>query len=128
MGLDNHRGIENVSLVGDQVGLRANGIVKLLNMAEKIKLKDIITGPILKVPDQSRVLKLISGILQSTAFLSYNAFGFVWGHCFVRALLTFCNFWTVALLPGWIASFLRFVNISFSYQALLVPFFKIKNL
>ena len=35
MGLDNHRGIENVSLVGDQVGLRANGIVKLLNMAEK---------------------------------------------------------------------------------------------
>ena len=41
MGLDNHRGIENVSLVGDQVGLRANGIVKLLNMAEKIKLKII---------------------------------------------------------------------------------------
>ena len=31
MGLDNLRGIENVSLFGDQVGLRANGIVKLLN-------------------------------------------------------------------------------------------------
>ena len=83
-------------------------------------------GPILKVPDQKRILKLISGIVQSTTFLSYNAFGFVWGHCFVRALLTFCNFWTVALLPGWIASFLRFVNIAFSYQALLVPCSRLK--
>ena len=60
-----------------------------------------------KVPDRERVKKVVLGILQSTAFLSYNAFGFVWGHCFVRALLQFSNFWTVALLPGWLASFLR---------------------
>jgi len=66
-------------------------------------LAELVKG---KVPDRERVTKLVLGILQSTAFLSYNAFGFVWGHCFVRALLTFSNFWTVALLPGWLASFL----------------------
>ena len=37
-----------------------------------------------KLPNPERVKKLILGILQSTAFLSYNGFGFVWGHCFVR--------------------------------------------
>jgi len=66
-------------------------------------LAELVKG---KVPDWERVSKLVLGILQSTAFLSYNAFGFVWGHCFVRALLTFSNFWTVAFLPGWLASFL----------------------
>lgn len=59
-----------------------------------------------KVPDLKRLRQLVLGILQSTAFLSYNAFGFVWGHCFVRKLLGFSNFWSVALLPGWLCSFL----------------------
>jgi len=82
-------------------------------------LAELVKG---KVPDQKRILKLISGIVQSTVFLSYNAFGFVWGHCFVRALLTFCNFWTVALLPGWIASFLSIFVERPSRRAVLATY------
>ena len=38
-----------------------------------------------RLPGPDRIKKLILGILQSSTFLSYNAFGFVWGHCFVRS-------------------------------------------
>lgn len=59
-----------------------------------------------KVPSKEDFFKMLISIAQSTAFLSYNAFGFVWAHCFIRQLLGFSNFWTLSFLPGWVCSFL----------------------
>ena len=54
----------------------------------------------LRTPDLKRVKTVLTSILRSSLFLSYTCFGFVTGHCALRRLLGFTNYWTASLLPG----------------------------
>ncbi|XP_017777596.1 PREDICTED: transmembrane protein 135-like [Nicrophorus vespilloides] len=57
-----------------------------------------------KIPTLDELKKTIKGILQSTAFLSVNAFGYSGFLCILRAVLGHFNVYTVSGLPAFLAS------------------------
>ncbi|XP_023328885.1 transmembrane protein 135 [Eurytemora carolleeae] len=75
-----------------------------------------------RIPSRADLIKLVLSILQSTAFLSYNAFGFATAHCLVRQVLGFCNFWSLGLIPGWISSFLAIFVEKHSRRGMLATY------
>ena len=60
----------------------------------------------LRTPNMRRLRTVLTSILRSSLFLSYTCFGFVLGHCLLRRLLGFSNYWTAALIPGFISCLL----------------------
>ena len=59
-----------------------------------------------KVPNQKALVTLFKNIFQSSAFLSYNAFYFVWAFCTFSKTNFPLNYYTFGYLSSWIASFL----------------------
>ena len=55
----------------------------------------------LRTPNMRRLRTVLTSL-----FLSYTCFGFVLGHCLLRRLLGFSNYWTAALIPGFISCLL----------------------
>uniref|UniRef100_A0A1B0DIJ7 Transmembrane protein 135 N-terminal domain-containing protein n=1 Tax=Phlebotomus papatasi TaxID=29031 RepID=A0A1B0DIJ7_PHLPP len=58
-----------------------------------------------KIPTKKDVRRTIQGMLQSTAFLTTNAFTFSMFVCLLRRWLGKLYFITVAFVPSWLASF-----------------------
>ncbi|XP_026669348.1 transmembrane protein 135-like isoform X2 [Ceratina calcarata] len=58
-----------------------------------------------KVPSKGDVKKTVLGILQSTAFLSWNGFAYSFFVCFLRRVLGHFNILTVSFFPAFLASF-----------------------
>ncbi|GAB0090375.1 Transmembrane protein 135 [Sergentomyia squamirostris] len=77
--------------------LRIYGAVYLLSL--------VMRG---KIPTKKDIKRTILGMLQSTAFLTTNAFTFSMFVCLFRRWLGKLYFLTVAFIPSWIASFLAY--------------------
>ncbi|XP_059613346.1 transmembrane protein 135-like [Phlebotomus argentipes] len=58
-----------------------------------------------KIPTRKDIKRTIQGMLQSTAFLTTNAFTFSMFVCLLRRWLGKLYFLTVAFVPSWLASF-----------------------
>ncbi|XP_015432661.1 PREDICTED: transmembrane protein 135-like [Dufourea novaeangliae] len=57
-----------------------------------------------KIPSKEDVRKTLSGILQSTAFLSWSAFSYSMFICFLRRILGRFNLLTVSFVPSFLSS------------------------
>lgn len=66
-------------------------------------LSAVIRG---KFPDAKALTHLVKNIVQSSAFLSYNAFSFVWAFCTFHRIFKCHNYYTFGWLSSWVASFL----------------------
>lgn len=57
-----------------------------------------------RVPSPQKLKNTVLGILQSTAFLTANSFGYSLSLCFLRAVIGNFNFLTISFVPSFIAS------------------------
>lgn len=57
-----------------------------------------------RVPSLQKLKNTFLGILQSTAFLTANAFGYSLSLCFLRAIMGNFNFLTISFVPSFMAS------------------------
>lgn len=83
-------------------GLYYRAIIYSLKMYATVYLLSLVTKG--KIPKKNDVLKLIYGILQSTAFLSGTGFGYSAIVCLLRRILGNYNFLTVSFFPAFLSS------------------------
>ncbi|KAK3928012.1 Transmembrane protein 135 [Frankliniella fusca] len=57
-----------------------------------------------RIPSPQKLKNTLLGIVQSTAFLTANAFGYSLSLCFLRAIMGNFNFMTISYVPSFIAS------------------------
>uniref|UniRef100_A0A182FHE7 Transmembrane protein 135 N-terminal domain-containing protein n=1 Tax=Anopheles albimanus TaxID=7167 RepID=A0A182FHE7_ANOAL len=72
-----------------------------------------------RIPTMAELKKTIRGWLQSTAFLTTNAYSYMMLTCMVRRLLGSFNFYTVSYLPAFLAAFVSIMVERSSRRGLL---------